>query len=227
MSEYSDIIRAEADAILSIPVSDSYDAAVSLIVEHTAGRGGKLVVSGMGKAGQIGMNIATTFCSTGTPAVFLRFSGCNLQCDFCDTDHHSSTPMNLFEVIEALSVYPARHLVITGGEPSLQLDDTLVDALHGQGWYIQIETNGTNPLPETVDWVTCSPKSAPVVIKSVDELKVVYQGQDVEALAESIPAENLYLQPCSGKNIKAVVDYILTHPWWRLSLQTHKLIDIP
>lgn len=72
MSEYSDIIRAEADAILSIPVSESYDAAVSLIVERTAGMGGKLVVSGMGKAGQIGMNIATTFCSTGTPAVFLH-----------------------------------------------------------------------------------------------------------------------------------------------------------
>lgn len=165
---------------------------------------------------------------TGTAAVFLRLSGCNLHCDFCDTDHSSSKPMNLFEILETLSEYPSRHLVITGGEPSLQLDKMLVDALHGQGWYVQVETNGTKELPTEVDWVTCSPKGdAKAIIKNVNELKIVYTGQDVEQIAEQFPSvETLYLQPCSGANTKTVIDYILTHPWWRLSLQTHKLIDI-
>ncbi len=165
---------------------------------------------------------------TGTPAVFLRLSGCNLNCDFCDTDHSASRPMNLFDILEQVSTYPARHLVITGGEPALQLDSTLVDALHGQGWYIQVETNGTHPLPPEVDWVTCSPKEgSEVVVTNINELKIVFTGQDVESIAETHPAvEFLFLQPCSQLNTDKVVSYILTHPWWRLSLQTHKLINI-
>ena len=91
---------------------------------------------------------------------------------------------------------------------------------------ICIETNGTRPLPDGIDWVTCSPKeNAPVVLERVDEIKVVYTGQDLSAYAE-IPARYHFLQPCSCQNTKEVVDYILRHPRWRLSLQTHKLIDI-
>lgn len=136
--------------------------------------------------------------------------------------------MNLFDILEEISQFPARHLVITGGEPSLQLDKTLIDALHGQGWYIQVETNGTHPLPEGIDWVTCSPKAdTDVVLKEIDELKIVYLNQDVEKIAELFPSvETLYLQPCSCSNTQDVINYILTHPWWRLSLQTHKLLNI-
>lgn len=165
---------------------------------------------------------------TGTPAVFLRFSGCNLRCDFCDTDHSASRPMTALEIADAIEAHPSRHLVVTGGEPALQLDDDLVDLLHSRGWYIQVETNGTTPLPVAVDWVTCSPKpGAETVITRIDELKIVYTDRDVEAIADRHPANHLYLQPCSGLNIADTVDYILAHPWWRLSLQTHKLINIP
>ncbi len=163
---------------------------------------------------------------TGTAAVFLRFSGCNRRCDFCDTDFSKATEMTADEIVTAISAYTARHLVITGGEPTLQLDADLVRAIKAARFFIQIETNGSMPVPTGVDWVTCSPKDAPWQIDRIDELKVVYQGQDVEMLAELLPAPRHYLQPCSGKNIPETVAYILDHPRWRLSLQTHKLIDI-
>ncbi len=163
---------------------------------------------------------------TGTPAVFLRFSGCNRRCDFCDTDFAAATPMSAAEIIAAVSAFPSRHLVATGGEPLLQLDAELVRALKGAGFYIQVETNGSMPVPTGVDWVTCSPKEAPWAVDRIDELKVVYQGQDVERLAALLPAPRHYLQPCSGLNTARTVEYILDHPRWRLSLQTHKLIDI-
>ncbi|WP_285798604.1 radical SAM protein [Duncaniella freteri] len=164
---------------------------------------------------------------TGTPAVFLRLSGCNLKCDFCDTEHQSGTEMALGEILERVLPYPSRHIVITGGEPSLQLNDDLVEMLHNAGFYIQVETNGTNPLPEDIDWVTCSPKGeSEVRLKRIDELKVVYIGQDVEEIANRYAAMHYFLQPCSGKNIAETVSYILDHTHWRLSLQTHKIIGI-
>ena len=184
---------------------------------------------------------------TGTPAVFLRFSGCNLRCGFCDTRHEDYTEMSPTEIIEKVSAYPSRHIVITGGEPGLQLDGLLVEMLHDEGFFIQIETNGTRILPEGIDWVTCSPKinacqsadlmgkscgDTTVKLRNIDELKVVYEGQDVETIASSLPAVHYFLQPCSsnryegGSNTAETVDYILKHPHWRLSLQTHKLINI-
>ena len=80
---------------------------------------------------------------SGVPAVFIRLSGCNLRCPFCDTDHTSGTPMSPVQIAESAAAYPARHAVITGGEPGLQLNDELIDALHARGFYIQTETNGT------------------------------------------------------------------------------------
>lgn len=163
---------------------------------------------------------------TGTPAVFLRMAGCNRKCSFCDTDHARGIAMDAETIADTCAQYPSRHIVVTGGEPLLQLDDTLVRALKTLGFYIQIETNGSLPVPTGVDWVTCSPKDAPWAIDRVDELKVVYQGQDVEQTASLFKARVRFLQPCSGLNIAETVDYILQHPHWRLSLQTHKLIDI-
>jgi len=163
---------------------------------------------------------------TGTPAVFLRFSGCNRRCVFCDTDFSASTMMSAVEIADAVSVFPSRHLVITGGEPTLQIDDSLLAALKAHGFFIQIETNGSLPVPQAVDWVTCSPKDAPWNIDRVDELKVVYQNADVEHFRDTFHASHYFLQPLSGSNIPQTIEYIKAHPSWRLSLQTHKLIDI-
>ncbi|MDE6208014.1 MAG: 7-carboxy-7-deazaguanine synthase QueE [Muribaculaceae bacterium] len=175
---------------------------------------------------------------TGTPAVFLRLSGCNRRCAFCDTDFSAATPMTAAAIAEACAAFPARHIVVTGGEPLLQLDDALVSALKACGFFIQVETNGSMPAPAGVDWVTCSPKEPPYAIDRINELKIVYQGQDVEATASLFAAQlekgssrsgvppRLYLQPCSGLNTAETVAYILGHPCWRLSLQTHKLINI-
>lgn len=164
---------------------------------------------------------------TGTPAVFVRFSGCNLRCPFCDTQHEDGTWMEDEEIVAAVRKFGARQVILTGGEPGLWVDDALVDALHAAGKYVTIETNGTCLLPEKIDWVTCSPKEgAAVKVKRMDEVKVVYTGQDVERYA-ALPASHYFLQPCSCVNTDAVIQYILQHPHWRLSLQTHKLLQIP
>ncbi len=164
---------------------------------------------------------------TGRPAVFLRFSGCNRDCSFCDTAHQSFRPYTLEQIVEEVKTFPARFIVVTGGEPLLQLDEPLIEALHSAGFYIAVETNGSMAVPRGVDWVTCSPKDRPWAIDRVDELKIVYQGQDVEAIASAFDARHLYLQPCSGANIPETIAYILDHTRWRLSLQTHKLLNIP
>lgn len=164
---------------------------------------------------------------TGTPAVFVRFSGCNLKCIFCDTDHVPGIMMAEEEILLEILKYPAGMVVLTGGEPGLSVDKRLVDLLHREGKYVCIETNGTQLLPSNIDWVTCSPKqNASLQLKKADEIKIVYEGQDVSSY-EKFPAKHYFLQPCSGKNTADVVKYILAHPVWRLSLQTHKLINIP
>ena len=163
---------------------------------------------------------------TGTPAVFVRFSGCNSKCTFCDTQHEEGTLMTDDEIIAEVSKYPAATVILTGGEPSLWIDDALVDRLHEAGKYVCIETNGTRPLPASIDWVTCSPKQgARLAITRMDEVKVVYEGQDI-SIYERLSAEHFFLQPCSCYNTALTVDCVMRHPKWRLSLQTHKLIDI-
>lgn len=164
---------------------------------------------------------------TGRPAVFVRLSGCNRACPFCDTDFAAFTEMSAVEIAAEVDKYPCSHVVITGGEPTLQLDSALVAELKGRGKFLQIETNGSLPVAAGIDWVTCSPKEPPYGIDRIDELKIVFQSQDVEAIAASLPRPKVRcLQPCSGTNTAETIDYILAHPWWRLSLQTHKLIDI-
>lgn len=169
---------------------------------------------------------------TGTPMVFVRFSGCNLSCDFCDTQHQSGTWMSDTAILDKVGQFPAQTVVLTGGEPSLYIDDDFIDLLHTRGYRVHIETNGTRLLPGAIDWVTCSPKincqtegQQPLVLDSADELKVVYTGQPLD-MFDAFCCRVRYLQPCSGKNIAQTVDYCLRHPRWRLSLQTHKLIDI-
>lgn len=181
---------------------------------------------------------------TGTPAVFVRLSGCNEKCSFCDTDHLPFKEMSEDDVVEEVCSYSAHHVVITGGEPTLQLTASLCEKLHSKGLYVQIETNGSLLLPDNcrIDWVTCSPKSLPVRIQQVDELKVLFpfaEGKE-EYLCQLIPVLRekksdieLRLQPLDtgdamrNKRIIAdTIDYILNHPEWKMSLQTHKMLDI-
>ena len=165
---------------------------------------------------------------TGTPAVFVRLSGCNLHCNFCDTRHETFTLMTAADIATAVRHYDTPLIVLTGGEPSLQLDTTLINALRALHRTLCIETNGIRPLPDGIDWVTCSPKAnSTLALDKADEVKIVYTGQDVEAMRRSINAPHYFLQPCSNRNTQQTVDYILAHPHWRLSLQTHTLIHIP
>ena len=163
---------------------------------------------------------------TGTPATFIRFSGCNLKCHFCDTRHEEGTMMTDEEILQEVRKYPAPMVILTGGEPSLWINEEFIRHLHGLHKYVCIETNGTHGLPSGIDWITCSPKTGGnVVLDRMDEVKVVYDGQDL-APNESLPARHFFLQPCSGLNTEETVRCVLAHPRWRLSLQTHKLIDI-
>lgn len=174
---------------------------------------------------------------TGTPAVFLRFSGCNLKCSFCDTSHDEGVEMQAVEIIGEILKYPSRHIVITGGEPSLQLDRDFVDCLHQHGYFVQVETNGVKKLPDNVDWITCSPKYKPICYDEVQEIKYVYEGKESEdkilSLFRSVRAETFYLQPCDVNNpernaeiLAGCIDFIKAHPEWKLSLQTHKVLNI-
>ncbi len=184
-------------------------------------------------------------CWAGRPAVFVRFSGCNLRCLFCDTDHSAHTLMSLEELLAQISNLKSQTsnplmVVLTGGEPSLYADEALVDALHERGCYVAIETNGTRQLPAGIDWVTLSPKDcfvsdAKVVLEQADEVKLVFDGTNAEAFERysAFPATRYYLQPCDTGNpdcnsqlIESAVSYCLAHPQWSLSLQLHKLIGI-
>jgi organic radical activating enzyme len=162
---------------------------------------------------------------TGTPIIFVRFSGCNLHCDFCDTAHETFCEMSDAEIFAELSKFPCKRVCLTGGEPALQIDEELISMLHREGYVIHIETNGTRPLPNDIDWVTLSPKGE-VVLDKADEIKIVFQEQKVEKWL-SFPANHFFLQPCSQQNTTETIRYILEHPQWRLSLQTHKYLEIP
>ena len=176
---------------------------------------------------------------SGTPSVFIRFSGCNLQCPFCDTQHQQGRTMSEEEIVEEVGKYKGRHVVITGGEPSLQLTASLVDKLHAIGKYIAVETNGTHELPDNVDWVTLSPKdsfvkqsSAQVKLTHCNELKMVFTGTPLVDYSH-IKAQHYFLQPCDTgdeqKNkeiLEKTIDYCLNHPQWSLSLQMHKIVGV-
>ena len=177
---------------------------------------------------------------TGTPAVFVRFSGCNLRCAFCDTQHQEGKMMTLEEIIAEINKYSvAPMVVLTGGEPSLFIDEDFVQAIKNAGKFVAIETNGTRPIPNNIDWVTLSPKTGfdggdvePCILKKCDELKVVYLDQDLKQY-DSIKADHKFLQPCFSKdenerqaNMKACVDAVLNNPGWRLSLQIHRVLGI-
>lgn len=195
---------------------------------------------------------------TGRPAVFLRFAGCNLWsgreedregavCRFCDTDFvgidgpgggRFSSAAALARAVAQRWPRPVTQrgrpfVVVTGGEPLLQLDEALLEALHREGFEVAVETNGTLPPPEGIDWLCVSPKAgAPLVVTRGDELKLVYPQEGIDpAQFEELEFGHFFLQPMDGpdreRNTELALRYCLEHPRWRLSLQTHKLLGIP
>lgn len=174
----------------------------------------------------------------GTPAVFVRFSGCNLACPFCDTDHKKGKQMSEEDIVKEVSRYRCEWVVLTGGEPALQVTENLIDKLHKSGKKVAIETNGTKEIKGFPDWVTCSPKDkfckkAQPILKSCGEIKVVYNGAREVSTYPYIYASYYYLQPCDTgdkkKNaliLKKAVNFIKKHPKWVLSLQIQKILNI-
>jgi 7-carboxy-7-deazaguanine synthase (Cx14CxxC type) len=192
--------------------------------------------------------------NAGRPAVFCRFSGCNLWtgresdratavCDFCDTDFVGVGPDGgKFATADALaeavaSRWPSplsdrRLVVCTGGEPLLQLDGPAIDALHNRGFEVAVETNGTQQPPAGLDWICVSPKArAELVLRKGNELKLVFPQPDLDpSRLETLEFDEFFLQPMDGpnasENTRAALAYCLAHPRWRLSIQTHKLLGI-
>jgi 7-carboxy-7-deazaguanine synthase len=189
---------------------------------------------------------------SGRPAVFCRFTGCNLWsgreedrseaiCWFCDTDFVGTDGYNggKYSAVELAQMITSLYnqksnpfVVITGGEPALQLDQELVDTLHLYNIEIAIETNGTKELPNNIDWVCVSPKeSAAIVIKSGNELKLVYpQSHNKPSDFNDLAFDHFYIQPrddeFQSKHIQASIAFCLDNPQWKLSLQTHKILGI-
>ena len=189
---------------------------------------------------------------TGVPSVFVRFSGCNLACPFCDTLHQEGTLMTDEEIFDTINSFPGQRVILTGGEPSLFIDADFISRLKAAtGKVIAIETNGTHPLPAGIDWVTRSPKtgicgdplpregkpdSAKVVIGHADEIKVVDVGQPLEpyfSLECRRPSTLMYLQPCfvadaqeREANLRRTIARVLADPRWTLSVQSHRLLGI-
>jgi len=192
----------------------------------------------------------------GRPAVFCRFSGCNLWsgrerdragavCRFCDTDFVGTDGErggkfgdsdHLAQVIDDLwpTAYPAnKYVVFTGGEPLLQLDDALILSMHARGFEIAVETNGTLAVPPGVDWICVSPKmGSELIVRAGNELKVVIpQAGQVLENYEALQFDHFFVQPMDGiglaANTRLAIDLCQRNPTWKLSLQTHKLLQIP
>lgn len=176
---------------------------------------------------------------SGRPAVFLRMSGCNLRCPFCDTDFREFREMTADEIVaECLEQGgECRFIVLTGGEPTLQADEALLQALHQKGYYISMETNGTHPIPCGIDWITCSPKQdftpgGKLNIERADELKLIFDA--IHPVDDhGLKATYKYLQPCdvgsqeeNNHILQECIYYIKQHPAWQLSLQMHKIVGI-
>ncbi len=183
---------------------------------------------------------------SGVPAVFVRFSGCNLRCPFCDTAHDNGEWLSEADIASFVNAYPADWIVLTGGEPSLHIDDSLIHFLHvATGKKIAIETNGTRRVPESIDWVTFSPKcgladsdeASVLRLQHADEIKVVDIGQDLDfyfSLPQAGSLTLMFLQPCYvpdqhqfHANIARTVERVKSDPRWRLSAQLHRFLNIP
>ena len=176
--------------------------------------------------------------NAGRAAVFIRFSGCNIRCPFCDTKHQKGKEMSDLEIINQIAEYPCRFVILTGGEPTLYIDADFVDKLHHKGYEVAIETNGTNIVPANVDFVTLSPKFEFVKNSNIkqlvcNELKVIFNSVNNMDAYNVITAKYKYIQPCdtgdddtNQMHIVNAIKFVQDNPDWRLSLQLQKILSI-
>lgn len=175
---------------------------------------------------------------TGKTCIFIRFSGCNLKCKFCDKKHQTYILMTEKEILDDIQYTKCKHIVFTGGEPSLQLNKEIIKTFRDKGYYLQIETNGTICTPYFLDWETISPKT-----KNINEIKIIgdeykfivdedFDKKIVKKVEELIYTLGLqtriYLQPENNRRemVNKTMEILFEEPTWRLSLQTQKLINI-
>jgi organic radical activating enzyme len=176
----------------------------------------------------------------GKPAIFVRLTGCNENCWFCDTDWSHGTLMKVDEVLKAVQQFPCKMIIWTGGEPTLQLTDDVL--AHFNGYYHCIETNGTNKVPSCIDYIACSPKVTPETLWAnftvVNEFRYpIGVGEMPPRIEELPPAANYFVSPLfegeekkrfsrSEENLNYCIDFVKQHPAWRLSVQMHKLLNV-
>ncbi len=173
---------------------------------------------------------------TGKACIFIRFSGCNLHCSFCDTDHRHGMELSKRQIYEELKKYKTDVIVLTGGEPALQVDIPFLKFFRKKGYFLHIETNGTialNESKEYLDWITVSPKSNTVIRQTEgNELKLVCQGQDIKNFQDyflpekELKFEHYYIQPCSQQKTEEIIKMIKEAPKWKLSTQMQKIWNI-
>jgi organic radical activating enzyme len=172
---------------------------------------------------------------TGTPAVFVRFSHCNLSCSFCDTPYEEvNLELEENELLEKIASFPGKSVIFTGGEPTLALKPSLVDKLKKRGYFLAIETNGLLPVPPGIDWITVSPKTefASIRQRSGSELKIIFGTQRNLAEWLTLDFQYFFLSPENGRNKlneennRRVAEYVKSHPEWRFTTQLHKALGI-
>lgn len=190
---------------------------------------------------EIFYSIQTEGANAGMPAVFVRFAGCNLACQWCDTDHSAALSLEPLDILQMAEQegQGCRNVIFTGGEPTVQPRFNEVAALF-HPWFRCVETNGTTEMPLSVDWITVSPKIGVLqrnprhqypgyVRRFGNELKVIYDAAVLPQLPEiqhSTEFQHYFIQPCSMQNVDAVVEYVKQNPSWRMSYQWHKILNL-
>lgn len=192
------------------------------------------------KVNEIFYSIQGEGANSGMAAVFIRLSGCNLKCPFCDTDFMAYTEMSETEIVEQVNKIARKcnNVVITGGEPTIVDTEMLIDLLHANNYFVMMESNGTRQPPYNLDWLTISPKEQYVgkagkpKVHLCDEVKVVFDGEH-QPKDFGITAHFYFLQPCDTGNesknkeiIKQCVEYIKANPKWKMSLQIQKILNV-
>jgi organic radical activating enzyme len=180
--------------------------------------------------------------NAGMDATFIRLAGCNMKCSYCDTDFSKGKTYSIDELLKGLQRLGSKNIIWTGGEPTLQLNREIISVFKQKDYYQAIETNGSNPVPKGIDYIACSPKVGLNVLKKniehADEFRYPF-GVNVKeppAIHELPPAKHYFVSPIfdgtrknhlNKSNLKGCLEFIKAHPEWKISVQVHKLLNIP